>query len=116
MDQRKRTRWQDHQHKMSGGSLGECPREAASQGQRLIRNKRFQHHRREPLLFCQKERTMLSGQSKAEDLEIEVYEKELSARPNQKLKRNQWWPKQFGLEAFFFWKLAHTRLGKIFGL
>jgi len=42
----------------------------------------FKHHGRGPLLFCLAERT---GFSKAEDLESEVCERELSARLNQKL-------------------------------
>jgi len=38
-------------------------------------------------------------QSKVEDPEPVVCKRELSARPNQKLQKNQWWLKQFGLEA-----------------
>jgi len=47
------------------------------------------------------ERAWSSGQSNAEDLEPEVCEE--SRVPYQiKSFGNQWWPKQFGLEAFSF--------------
>jgi len=45
---------------------------------------------------------ILCGRVFVKDLKPEVCERELSVRPNQKLEKNQWWPKQFGLEVFSF--------------
>jgi len=51
----------------------------------------FEHHGRGPPGLT--ERIGSSEQSKAEDLESVVCEREQRARPNQKLYKNQWWPK-----------------------
>jgi len=85
---------------------------------RLIRNERLRAPRKRTLCSSVWQKGPgPADKERAEDLEPEVCERERSARSNHKLsrnlrsgglffwkpcKRNQWWPKQFGLEASSF--------------